>query len=65
MQTVVHHSGMLISYTEKAEPDWEYFKVSAHKKVSFEPDGLGRAEMVVYVGIFSIRLLRCARLIVQ
>lgn len=60
IQTVVHHSYTSIFYAEQTEPDWEYFKVSAHKKVAFEPDGLGRAELVIYVGTFSRILMSCA-----
>ena len=60
IQTVVYHSYTSIFYAEQTEPDWEYFKVSAHKKVAFEPDGLGRAELVIYVGTLSRILMSCA-----
>ena len=54
-----------IFYTDQPGLDWEYFKLSATTKVEFEPDGLGRAELVIYVSIFSTRILTSGRLIQQ
>ena len=47
----------LIFYADQPGVDWEYFKLSATTKVAFEPDGLGRAELVIYVSIISTPIL--------
>lgn len=63
IQTGAHQSRLSTLYTVQAGPDWEYFKVSPHKKVAFEPDGLGRAEMIAYVGTLSTHLPTSVHLI--